>query len=140
MLTKTMRYVFSVVFLILICNTFSFSSDPGPEQLTLKSIGSNKTSPAVFPHLFHQKSIECGVCHHGMTDTGKKIPYDDKLKIQKCEKCHNVDVMAGKIIGKYNLDDFKGAGHASCLECHKDMASKDPAMEKLKSCKICHKK
>jgi len=117
----------------------ALSSDPGPENITLKSSDSSKKDPAVFPHKIHQDSLTCGECHHGMVD-GKQAAYTEGMEIQKCESCHNSEVLGGKKEGKYELDNFKGAGHGNCLECHKTVAKEDSSKKKLKSCGTCHQK
>jgi len=125
--------------LILSYSTLASSSDPGPEDIILKSSDSSKKPPSVFPHIKHQESITCGECHHAMVD-GEKAPYTEGMAIQTCESCHNPDVLGGKTEGKYKLDTFKGAAHANCLECHKKLAKEDASKKKLKSCKTCHVK
>lgn len=117
--------------------TFCYA-DNGPAEITLETTGSAKPKPAFFPHAAHQASIACAECHHGMAD-GQKVPYTEGMEIGKCESCHNSEVLAGKTAGKDKLDTFKGAGHANCLTCHKDVAAKDEAKKDLKSCKTCHK-
>jgi len=117
----------------------AMSSDAGPAEMKLVSSDSTKMPPAVFPHEKHQQAFECSECHHGMQD-GKQIPYEEGMEIKKCESCHNGDVLAGKKIGRNELDTFKGAGHQSCQECHKDVAKKDASKKKLRSCKTCHQK
>ncbi|MEE4240147.1 MAG: cytochrome c3 family protein [Desulfopila sp.] len=116
-----------------------FSSDAGPADILLESSGTKKMPPAVFPHKLHQDAFACGDCHHGMQD-GKVVPYSDGMEIQKCEACHNSEVLAGKTAGKEKLDTFKGAGHANCLECHKEIAAKDESKKALRGCKACHQK
>ncbi len=125
--------------LILSHMSLASSVDPGPEDILLKSSDSSKKPPSVFPHIKHQESITCGECHHAMVD-GKQAPYTEGMEIQKCEACHNGDVLGGKKEGKYELDTFKGAGHGNCLECHKKIAKEDSSQKKLKSCKTCHQK
>ena len=123
--------------LVLSFSNIAFSSDPGPENITLKSSDSSKKAPSAFPHVAHQGFMTCGECHHAMID-GKQAPYQDGMEIQKCEACHNPEVLGGKKEGKYELDTFKGAAHGNCLECHKKIAKEDDSKKKLKSCKTCH--
>jgi len=84
---------------------------------------------------------KCTDCHHGAKD-GKQVPYTEGMEIGKCESCHNEKVLAGKTKGPLKLDTLKGAGHGNCLECHKEMVKKDPAMKdkKLDKCTSCHAK
>ena len=119
--------------------TLALTSGHGPENITLKSSDSSKKEPVVFPHEEHQEAFSCGECHHAMVD-GKQAPYTEGMEIQKCEACHNSEVLGGKKEGKYELDNFKGAGHGNCLECHKKIAKEDSSKKKLKSCSTCHKK
>lgn len=135
----------TLFFGLLVLTLFFFMSGPcssaemGPADITLKSSGSKKKPPSVFPHKKHQDAMECGVCHHGM-ENGKQTPYTDGMAIQKCEECHNPKVLQGKKKGKLKLDTFEGAGHGKCRDCHREIAKKDTSKKKLKSCKTCHKK
>ena len=117
------------------------TGDTGPATLTIVDSKSAKPKPALFPHKEHQDKFKCGECHHGMAD-GKQVPYTEGMKIQKCETCHTGDTLAGKMKGKLKLDTIKGAGHGNCLECHKEMVAKDPALKekKLDKCTTCHPK
>lgn len=115
------------------------AADAGPEEITLQVTDSKKPKPAFFPHKAHQEAYSCAECHHGMED-GKQVAYAEGQAIQKCEECHNADVLAGKTAGKEKLDTFKGAAHANCLACHKEEAKKDEAKKDLKKCSTCHKK
>lgn len=119
----------------------SLAGDTGPETITLTATGSAKPKPATFPHKKHQETLKCGECHHGMQD-GKQVPYAEGMEIGKCESCHNPEKLAGKTKGALKLDTMKGAGHGNCLECHKDMAKKDPALKAkgLDKCTTCHAK
>jgi hypothetical protein len=118
------------------------TSDPGPADITIVDPTSSKPKPAQFPHKAHQDKFECGACHHGMADDGKQVPYAEGMEIQKCAACHTGDKLAGKMEGKLKLDTLKGAGHANCLGCHKEMAEKDAALKekKIASCATCHPK
>ncbi len=119
----------------------SFAGDTGPETITLTATGSAKPKPATFPHKKHQETLKCGDCHHGMQD-GKQVPYADGMEIGKCESCHNPEKLAGKTKGALKLDTLKGAGHGNCLECHKEMVKKDPALKEkgIDKCTTCHAK
>ena len=117
----------------------TISADAGPADLVLKSSDSDKKPPAVFPHKKHQDAYSCGECHHSMVD-GKQGPYTDGMAIQKCEECHNPEVLGGKKKGKHKLDTYKGAAHGNCVDCHKKIAKEDSSKKKLKSCKTCHVK
>lgn len=119
----------------------SLAGDTGPETITLTATGSAKPKPATFPHKKHQETLKCGDCHHGMQD-GKQVPYTEGMEIAKCESCHNPEKLAGKTKGALKLDTLKGAGHGNCLECHKEMAKKDPALKAkgLDKCTNCHAK
>ncbi len=125
--------------LILSSPLLALSIDAGPENITLKSSDSSKKDPVIFPHQQHQASLSCGECHHTMVD-GKQSPYTEGMEIKNCESCHNSEVLGGKKEGKYELDNFKGAGHGNCLECHKKIAKDDSSKKKLKSCASCHQK
>ncbi len=117
--------------------------DKGPAEITITSSKSSKPKPAQFPHEKHQnmEGITCGECHHGMVN-GEQVPYTEGMEIKECEECHNPDVLGGKTEGKLKLDTLKGAGHGNCLECHKEMAKKDPALKekKIDKCATCHPK
>ena len=117
------------------------TDDPGPADITLSDSTSSKPKPAQFPHKMHQDKFKCAECHHGMAD-GKLVPYTEGMKIEKCVTCHTGDTLAGKMKDKHKLDTLKGAGHGNCLECHKEMAAKDPALKekKIDKCAACHPK
>lgn len=117
------------------------SDNMGPEEMTLETTDSKKPKPAFFPHKAHQDALQCADCHHGMAD-GKQVAYSEGQEIGKCESCHNSnsEVLAGKTAGKDKLDTFKGAAHANCLACHKEVAKKDETKKDLKKCATCHKK
>lgn len=117
------------------------TGDAGPEKITITDSKSAKPKPAQFPHKAHQDKFKCGDCHHGMAD-GKQVPYADGMKVEKCATCHNGETLAGKMKDKLKLDTLKGAGHGNCLECHKAMAAKDPALKakKIDKCAACHPK
>jgi hypothetical protein len=119
--------------------TQGFSGNVGPAEITLQTTGSAKPKPAVFPHKAHQDRMKCGECHHTIA-AGKQVPYTEGMEIKKCESCHNKEVLGGKKKGALNLDEFKGAGHGNCLECHKTTAAADPAKKELAVCKTCHSK
>ncbi len=126
--------VASVVSFFVLCGGITantFAADQGPADIVINEGGKK---PATFPHKKHQDAFGCAECHHGMAD-GKQVPYADGQEIQKCDTCHNKDVLAGKKAGKEKLDTFKGAGHANCLACHKENDNKE-----LKKCTTCHKK
>lgn len=136
----------SVMSLFVFYGAASFISaavDNGPAEITIVSSTSKKPKPAVFPHKMHQETLKlkCAECHHQNAD-GKQVAYEEGQKVEKCESCHNKDVLAGKVKGKLKLDTIKGAGHGNCLACHKEMAKKDPALKakKIGSCKACHPK
>lgn len=140
-----MRTKLFVCGLFMIGLIFTFSSqalttDAPPENMLLKSSQSDKKPPAVFPHQMHAEAYDCGECHHGMADDGKQTPYKDGMEIQSCESCHNPDVLAGKKEGRNKLDEYKGAAHANCIGCHKEIAKEDPSKKKLRSCSTCHQK
>ncbi len=123
----------------LVGSAVCFAADAGPAEITIVGANSKKPKPAVFPHKKHQDAFSCSECHHGMAD-GKQVPYAEGQEIQKCESCHNSEALAGKTKGKLKLDTIKGAGHGNCLECHKDVASKDETKADLKKCSTCHPK
>jgi len=135
--------VCSVVSMFVLCGSIvsSFAADAGPADIKIVDSKSAKPKPAVFPHKMHQDAFKCEECHHGMAD-GKAVPYTEDMEIQKCEACHNPDVLGGKMKDKLKLDELKGAGHGNCLECHKAMAAKDPALKekKIDKCATCHPK
>ncbi len=119
----------------------SMATGTGPADITITDSKSAKPKPAQFPHKAHQDKFKCGDCHHGMAD-GKQVPYAEGMEIKKCETCHTGDTLAGKMKDKLKLDTLKGAGHGNCLECHKEMAAKDPALKekKIDKCATCHPK
>lgn len=133
----------SVVSLFVLCGAVSFSlaSDMGDAEMTIEVEGSKKPKPAIFPHKAHQEKLQdCGVCHHGMGEDGKQVPYVKDQPIGKCVDCHNSEKLAGKTKGKLKLDTVKGAFHGNCLECHKAEAKKDESKKDLKKCSTCHPK
>jgi hypothetical protein len=142
MIRKALVCGTAAVFLLCGLASVSFAEDKnGPETITLTATGSAKPKPAVFPHRKHQATLKCGECHHSIKD-GQQVPYAEGMEIGKCESCHNPKVLAGKTKGPLKLDTLKGAGHGNCLECHKEMTKKDPALKdkKLDKCTTCHSK
>jgi nitrate/TMAO reductase-like tetraheme cytochrome c subunit len=141
MIRKALVCGTAAVFLLCGLAGASFAEDKGPETITMTATGSAKPKPATFPHLKHQETLKCADCHHGMAD-GKQVPYTEGMKIEKCESCHNTEKLAGKTKGALKLDTLKGAGHGNCLECHKEMVAKDPALKEkgLDKCTTCHTK
>ena len=132
----------SVVSLFVLVGSAScFAADAGPADITIASEKSEKPKPAVFPHKMHQEKFTCADCHHGMVD-GKKVAYVDGQEIQKCEACHNAEVLPGAKSGRNKLDTIKGAGHGNCYECHKKMAKENPELKakKIDKCAACHPK
>lgn len=142
MLNKIIVCGVATLFLITGTAVVSFSTDPGPEDITIVGSKSKKPKPAIFPHKKHQENITCGECHHGMADDGKQVPYSEGQEVTKCESCHNKDVLAGKKSGKLKLDTIKGAGHGNCLACHKKAAKENAELKarKIDKCKACHPK
>lgn len=138
MLKKILACGVMSLFVASFAAILAFAADPGPADITM---GEGGKKPAVFPHKKHQDTIKCEECHHGMTD-GKKVPYVEGQKIEKCDTCHNANVLAGKTKGNLALDTLKGAGHGNCLECHKEKANADPALKekKIDKCETCHPK
>ena len=141
MLKKVLACSFVSMFVFCGSVISSFATDAGPADITIVDSKSAKPKPAQFPHKMHQDAFECAECHHGMAD-GKQVPYTEGMEIQKCETCHNPEVHGGKMKGKLKPDELKGAGHGNCLECHKAMAKKDPALKekKIDKCAACHPK
>ncbi len=139
MLKKALMCGLIATSMILGYVSVTISADAGPADLILKSSTSDKKPPAVFPHKKHQDAYSCGECHHSMVD-GKQGPYTEGMAIQKCEECHNPEVLGGKTKGKHKLDTYKGAAHGNCVDCHKKIAKEDASKKKLKSCKTCHVK
>ncbi|RPH39159.1 MAG: class III cytochrome c [Desulfobulbaceae bacterium] len=128
----------------LLCGLMSTGfaeENKGPETITMTATGSAKPKPAVFPHKKHQELLKCGDCHHGEKD-GKQVPYAEGDPVGKCESCHNAEKMAGKTKGANKLDTLKGAGHGNCVDCHKEMVKKDPALKEknIDKCATCHGK
>jgi len=109
------------------------AADKGPAELTLQATvdAAAKAKPATFNHAKHQEKIACGDCHHSKDAAGKKVPYVDGQKIEKCESCHN------KAAGMANakVATFKDAAHTNCKGCH---AEKAPEVD-AKKCNGCHK-
>ncbi len=142
MIRKALVCGTAAVFLLCGLAGASFAAEKnGPETIILTTTGSAKPKPATFPHKKHQETLKCAECHHGMQD-GKQVPYTEGMKIEKCESCHNSEKLAGKTKGALKLDTLKGAGHGNCLECHKAMVAKDPALKakNLDKCTTCHTK
>lgn len=141
----------SVVTMFILCGSVisTFASDHGPKDkdkdtdiIIMEDSTSSKPKPAKFPHQLHKDTFSCDACHHGMDDDGKLVAYTDGMEIQKCATCHNAEVLPGKMKDRLKLDTLKGAGHGNCLECHREMAKKDPALKerKIASCSTCHPK
>ncbi len=141
MIRKALACGTALAFLLCGLAFTSMAADNGPETITMTATGSAKPKPATFPHKKHQELLKCAECHHGMQD-GKQVAYTDGMKIEKCESCHNPEKLAGKTKGALKLDTLKGAGHGNCLECHKEMVKKDPALKakNLDKCTTCHAK
>jgi len=141
MVKKALACGLTVLFLAFAYAGVSMSaSEAVPDELTLTSSDSDKKPPAFFPHKMHQEAFDCGECHHGMSEDGKQVAYAEGMEIKKCEECHNSEVLGDRKSGKYDMGDFKGAGHGNCLECHRKVAKDDSSKKKLRSCGTCHVK
>ncbi len=142
MVKKVLVCGLSVLFLTLGYVGISMStSQEVPDELTFTSSDTDKKQPPAFlPHKVHQEAYECGECHHGMSDDGKQVAYTEGMEIKKCEECHNSEVLGGRKVGKYDMDDLKDVGHGNCLECHRTVAKEDSSKKMLRSCKTCHVK
>lgn len=140
MIKKVLVTIAAATFVFGGIASLSVAADMGPAEMTLETTGSAKPKPAVFPHKIHQDALTCADCHHSMDDAGKQVAYVDGQEIGKCQSCHNEEKLAGKKSGKDKLDTFKGAAHANCLACHKEVAKKDEAKKDLKKCNTCHVK
>ena len=130
-----------VTLFVLVGSASCFAADAGPADITIVGEKSKKPKPAQFPHKQHQDTLNCADCHHSMAD-GKQVAYVDGQEIQKCEACHNAEVLPGVKVGKLKLDTIKGAGHGNCLACHKKMAKENPELKakKIAKCAACHPK
>jgi len=133
------------VALAFLCTTglvsMSMASDKGAADITMESTidKAEKPKPAIFTHAKHQETMACADCHHGQDAEGKQTAYVEEMKIEKCESCHN----KGAGIANVKLATLKGAAHAQCQACHKDIAKKnpeDPAKKALSKCSTCHPK
>jgi len=102
-------------------------SPTGPEEMVLKTSQARK--PAYFPHKRHQDKYYCETCHHGEDASGKLVKYTDKMVVEKCTACHNVD-MPNK-----ELNGFQLIGHKLCRECHRKHQDITSA-----KCSTCHRK
>ena len=107
------------------------AADKGPVEITLQATVDPAATPkpAQFSHAAHQAKFECGICHHGKGEDGKRITYVEGQKIEKCETCHN-----SKASMPEKVNTFKNAAHALCQDCHK---KNKPELAK---CGVCHKK
>jgi hypothetical protein len=139
MFKKVLITIAAGAFVLCSIASQSYATDMGPAEITMETTGSSKPKPAFFPHKAHQDALTCAECHHGMAD-GKQVPFAEGQEIGKCQSCHNEEVLAGKKAGNEKLDTLKGAAHANCLACHKELAKKDEAKKDLKKCTTCHKK
>lgn len=131
---KTLVCILSLLFLGF--TVISIASN-GPADMTLQAVKdkAKKPKPAVFPHARHQESVSCAECHHTAKD-GKQIAYSEGMEIQKCETCH----FKGSGLPK-KIETFKGAAHANCKSCHKEVVAKKPELkDKFKGCLPCHPK
>ena len=108
-LIQLLIFVFSLTFLggIGIAGDQETLTDNGPAEIILKTHAATK--PARFPHEKHQKTFECGKCHHSSSDDGIKYPYVRGMKIKKCVTCHNKDDMSNP-----RLNNFKLTAHGLC--------------------------
>lgn len=131
-------FILVLIVTVTIVAQMSLAND-GPAEIILESSAPGEKEPAYFPHDQHQKLYSCGECHHG-GKPGNKTDYTEGMEIARCESCHNEENMAGVKSGIYELDDFKGTGHANCLVCHQKIAEQDSKKRKLVSCKTCHRK
>ena len=129
----TYLLVLIFIFSLTLLGTISIASDKetlidmGAAEIILKTHAARK--PARFPHKKHQKTFECGKCHHSRSDNGIKLPYGKGMKIKKCISCHNKNDMSNP-----RLNTFKLIAHGLCKECHKK--NKDSAPTRCSGCHI----
>jgi len=122
-------FIFSLTFLgtVGIASEKETVTDTGPAEIILKTHAAIK--PARFPHKKHQKTFECGKCHHSRSNDGIKYPYVRGMEIKKCVTCHNKDDMSNS-----RLNNFKLIAHGLCKGCHKE--NKDSAPTRCSGCHI----
>lgn len=140
-MTKLLIYgVLSITITIYPLSSQALASSLGPAKIIMIDKTSKKTRKATFPHKMHQKHIVCGECHHGMTSSGRQIPFNADMTIDSCTSCHNPFKLKNRTVIKpglkkpAKLDTFKGAAHANCISCHYKTGK-----EKLIQCSVCHK-
>lgn len=110
--------------------SLAMAADKGPAEIVLQATvdAAAKPKPAAFNHAKHQEVATCGDCHHSKDADGKKVPYVDGQKVEKCETCHNK--AAG--IADAKVATFKDAAHVNCKGCHTEKGGPT-------KCDGCHK-
>ena len=112
----------------------------GPEEIILKSTidpaDPDKPRLAFFPHAQHQERYYCSTCHHTTDKDGKQIPYEDGMKIEKCESCHNKSAIYTGM--PQRLTPFMEVAHLRCKGCHRKLKKEKQPTGPI-TCKGCHR-
>lgn len=105
-----------------------------PDEVTIADCQS-KQAPVKFPHKAHVAVTECGTCHH----TQKDLKADSTVAVQKCGSCH-VTPEKAETPKCAEMSMTKNPYHITCIGCHKQQATKDPATKAPTKCQNCHPK
>lgn len=114
------------------------ANELGPKEIILKSTVDPSENPrlAFFPHAQHQKEYYCSTCHHITDKNGKKIPFDQGMKVEKCESCHNKAAAYRGMPEK--LTPLKNVAHLRCKGCHRKLKKEGKSTGPI-TCKGCHR-
>lgn len=112
----------------------------GPEEIILQStidpVDPNKPRRAFYPHAKHQERYYCSTCHHTADNEGKQALYNDDMKIEKCETCHNKSAIYKGMPKR--LATFKEVAHLRCKGCHRKLKKEGKATGPI-TCRGCHR-
>ena len=113
----------------------------GPEDIILQSTidpaDPNNPRLAFFLHALHQEKYYCSTCHHTTDKDGKKILYEDGMKVEKCESCNNRSAIYTGMPERYT--PFKEVAHLRCKGCHRQLKKEGQPAGPI-TCKGCHRK
>ena len=139
------RLLITLLCLLTIFSASAFTSNAedtgsGPKEIILQStidpFDPANPRKAFFPHALHQEKYYCSTCHDTTDKDGKQIPYEDGMKIQKCESCHNKSAIYKGM--PETLVPLKEVAHLRCKGCHRQMKKEGKTTGPI-TCKGCHR-
>jgi len=125
---KLFYYHLAMIFLFFIMSDPIFSQD---EFLEINSDEFNvhTRSLVVFPHMVHEESMDCMVCHHDYDEDGENIGGDGGY----CSDCHTENAEENPI-------PLMEAFHIQCKQCHAEEIKENKNKNIPQMCGQCHVK